>query len=53
MDSCSLHRWQFVVLMSKQKYKKKIIIGNDYYVKWRDGYKYLAKVIQIGGKFIT
>lgn len=30
--------------------KKKIIIGHNYYVKWEDGYKYLAIALKRGSK---
>lgn len=41
-----------IQLCPEKTLKKKVIIGNNYYVKWEDGYKYLAVVLKRGSKFI-
>lgn len=41
-----------IQLCPGKSFKKKIIIGHNYYVKWKDGYKYLAVVLNRGSKFI-
>lgn len=33
--------------------KKKIVIGNNYFVKYKDGFKYLAVILKKGSKFIV
>jgi len=41
-----------IQLCAEKSFKKKISIGQKYYVKWKDGYKYLAEVLKTGSKFI-
>jgi len=41
-----------IQLCPEKNFKQKIIIGQNYYVKWKDGYKYLAEVLKRGSKFI-
>lgn len=40
-----------IQLCAGKCFKKKIIIGHNYYVKWTDGFKYLAQVLKKGSKF--
>ncbi|KAL5238907.1 hypothetical protein ACI65C_006317 [Semiaphis heraclei] len=39
-----------IQLCAEKSFKKKIIIGQKYHVKWKDGYKYLAEVLKTGTK---